>query len=374
MFGLFCIVGFVLSVFAGVSLYVAGAAKRRARQNTVLWMLAIATERNQPLSEEVKAMADGFRGRTQLRLLQLADMLEGGVPLHTALAQNLGLIPHFAVVAAQVGAQNGSIGNSLRDAALRFTNDAQRRGTHGQSQFAAVYLIAVPLTSILIVSFMAVFIVPKLKKIFEDFGAALPRLTTMMFGVFDWFTNYWYLLLPILLLAPVAVVYAMAGVYRGWGELRYPFVGRWLIRFDTPELLRIIAATVEADGRFDDVLAEIGRTHRRRHVRRRAAAAAEAVAHGANAWDALETMGLLNRAEAELLDSAERVGNLPWAARTLAESLERRRALRFMLMRETLLPGLVVCLGVLVAMIVIPSFLPLVKLLSDIVQQLEPGV
>ena len=67
-----------------------------------------------------------------------------------------------------------------------------------------------------------------------------------------------------------------------------------------------------------------------------------------------------------MLASAEAVGNLPWALSELAETVERRLAVRFQLAIQTLFPLVVVMLGMVVFILVTAYFLPLVNLIKSL--------
>jgi type IV pilus assembly protein PilC len=58
-----------------------------------------------------------------------------------------------------------------------------------------------------------VLVVPRFKRIFMDFGLALPAATQAVIAVSDWAAAYWYVLIlsvPFLLAPDVAVVYWLA--------------------------------------------------------------------------------------------------------------------------------------------------------------------
>jgi hypothetical protein len=58
-----------------------------------------------------------------------------------------------------------------------------------------------------------VLVVPRFKRIFMDFGMALPAITEAVLAVSDWAASYWYVLIlsvPFLLVPAVAVVYGLA--------------------------------------------------------------------------------------------------------------------------------------------------------------------
>lgn len=78
----------------------------------------------------------------------------------------------------------------------------------------------------------------------------------------------------------------------------------------------------------------------------------------------LHRYGLLSSAMTPLVQTAERVRNLPWVLRELGEVLTDRTIKRMRRGSMTLMPILVIAVGSLVGYFVVSMFLPLVELIS----------
>ena len=59
---------------------------------------------------------------------------------------------------------------------------------------AMIYPSVVICFSVLIVTGIMIFVVPKFKEIFKDFGTKLPDLTEVLIAVSRWVAVYWYLI------------------------------------------------------------------------------------------------------------------------------------------------------------------------------------
>jgi type II secretory pathway component PulF len=86
------------------------------------------------------------------------------------------------------------------------------------------------------------------------------------------------------------------------------------------------------------------------------------VSSGNNLWSSLAERRVIRRADASVLASAERVGNLPWALRSVAENIERRADFRTRLLIEFLQPAVILLIGIIVGAVVIGLFLPVVSI------------
>ncbi|MCB1214930.1 MAG: type II secretion system inner membrane protein GspF [Deltaproteobacteria bacterium] len=60
---------------------------------------------------------------------------------------------------------------------------------------AMIYPVIMALVGIILMSFLLVFVVPKIVKIFEDAEATLPLPTRILIGVSDFIAGYWYLVI-----------------------------------------------------------------------------------------------------------------------------------------------------------------------------------
>lgn len=363
----FSLWGMLLVAVIGISVTLIVAGKRKADQAAVLWALAIATERDLPLPAELDAVAAGLSSGHRRRTKRLAELLRDGCPLPVALQQMPRVIPRFALLAAQVGDENGTLPAALRDAAVRQTRSAESSGGGVSSPTMVIaYLLLMPLFCALTLSFLMYFIVPKYKKIFAAFDTELPEVTKSLLNVSDFFVLQPLLLFPLVLL-PAGIVFCAAFAHqRGWGEFDPPLFGRLLRRLDVPNLLRNLAETLSADRPLREALAVMSLNHPRRALRKALTDALQALQKGDDCWYALKDAGLLTPNETAVLRSAQRVGNLPWALHALADGIERRFCYRWRAVLEFAQPVVVVTIGLISAALCFAFFMPLLKLIGGL--------
>lgn len=359
---IFLIIAAVLIALAGIHLL---TGKRRMDQGTVLWTLAVATHSGFEISDELNAIAYGLSKKQRRRVNHLSEQLRRGVPLNEALEKTPGVVPHFAVLAAQVGAQNGNLAEALRNAATFHSSRRTQQQIGGSSlTLTLFYLLAVPFLATLILSGLMIYIVPKFKEIFEGFDIQLPDLTTGVIEVSDeiYGVAIWLIYLGI----PLAITGLARSYYRGWGEHNIPLVGRWFRRLDVPGLLRNLAATVTENGSLEQTLGMLAQSHRRSAVRASLVRVHARCVNGEDCWQAMHSDGLLTQRERNVIESARRVGNLPWVLSQLAESLERRFAYRWFAFLEFAQPAVVLLMGLGVAVLSLAFFMPVLKLINDL--------
>ena len=347
---------------AVIQLYI---GRRRSDQAAVLWTLAVALDKNLPLADELEALAVSLSKKQAKRALWMAEGIRLGDSFSEALQDAPGLIPRAAIVAASVAEENGTLPETMRDAATRFTKRVS--ATHlGLPAGASFYPLAVFLVTVLILSGLMYFIVPKFKKIFEDFGYELPAFTNQVIHVADFAVQYPLLHLAAVAIPAAATGYAIICYCNGWGEQDVPLVGRWFRRLDTPGVLRNLANTLAADQSPGTALRTLSRIHPRRAVRRALSAASSQFQQGDDCWHALRDAGLITAREVAALRAAQRVGNVVWVLEQLADAIERRLANRWLTTLTVAEPATILLVAIVVASLAVAFFSPLVTLIEKV--------
>src|SRR5438477_12190247 len=124
-------------------------------------------------------------------LMDVVDDVEGGSTLSEAFAKHPKCFDRLYVNMVKAGEAGGALEVILQRLA-DFKEKAQslKRRITG----AMVYPIAVITVAVGILTFIMVSIIPKFKKIFDDFGFRLPLPTEILIQTSMWFADYWWVL------------------------------------------------------------------------------------------------------------------------------------------------------------------------------------
>jgi type II secretory pathway component PulF len=338
-------------------------SRRSTQQEALLSVMAIAAERGMPLAPGVEAFSELCSGGFRLRSRGLSYLLESGVPFPEALANVPGLLPRRAVVLACVGWSEGSLGPALRDALAAETT----RKTYRHAFLPKIgYLFGLLIFMQMIFSFIMYFITPKFEAIFADFGVVLPEVTQLTIQASHFLIGTPFL--GLVILVELAVLIYVPFAYFGLVRWRPPLSDWFLRRRDTAAILRALAVTVEAERPITSGVNLLSRFYPVARVRRGLTRAGVLIENGVGWVDALRRRGLIGRTDADVLDAAQRVGNLPWAMRTLAEGHDRRIGYRLQAISQALLPLIVVGVGALVGFVAVSYFYPLITLIQSLAQ------
>jgi type II secretory pathway component PulF len=358
---------------------------REVERRNLLAGLMLAARQGVPLAPIAAAFADEHDGGVAARARELAGRLQGGGSLADAVWMVPGALPPEAAMACRFGLETGDLHGALAAATEYKVFD---RGVFRPLMLRGIY-IAPALALFLI--FMQLKIVPAMIKIFDDFDSQLPPLTiavlrgtqlplrqiedgalgALLAGEFG-SAQLGALVALVLIMAPLVCLISIVVLLWAWLEwrgtirARLPVWKRIVNWIDMAPLLRMLALSAERSQPLTQAIGTIVDFHPKRSVRRRMQSVENDVEAGANWQASLARWRFLSPADSALLIAAERVRNLPWVLRKLADSFERRANYRLQATARILLPLLFVPVGLVVGVLVVAYFTPLTELIRQL--------
>jgi type IV pilus assembly protein PilC len=328
-------------------------------------------------------------------LRQLAHAERGGLPLHDALAilaTNRELRPAQARAMAELGGEL-SAGRELSVAleahpsdlpaealALIRSAEAEKARPAALDLVAADYeahalqraalrgALAWPLiiATVLLVLTAAVLIVvvPAFKEAFGSFGADLPGMTLMLIAVADSVVGFWYVWVALI---AVGVFYASRSGLpgRAWLDplaLRMPFVRPYLLTSFAARVGRALAAANEGRLPLAPALAYLRATTANRRLAGVAGALEAQLRAGKGLSAAVRESPDMPGELAVAVELGERSNRLGPALRQVVAMGEGDAARSLMRLQQATLVTLYLCLGILVAFVLLALYLPIFHL------------
>ncbi len=339
---------------------------RQGHQQMVrLWQIYLAVHSGRPLAGEVQLLSDFAWGRERQKLLDVCDDLEAGGAVEDAFLRPM-VLSNLEGAQVALGLKAGRLPEVLREMLQQRTaRSSELQGLQDRIS-STLYLWLLLMVLIDIVGFIMYWIIPKFKKIFDDYGTELPSATKVLIGAADGVVSYWYLGFPVLLCVLTGhTVVSLLPFARSFPRIRVWFARVWP-RICIPDILRSLALAAEARLPLETALVPFVRRQFQIPLHSRLIRVQEAVREGGDCWIELADERLLTAAEAALLRSAQTAGNLPWALRTLGQRVEQRWYFRLLFCLEFVQPALLIAVACVVGLIMIAFFLPLVKLINDL--------
>ena len=353
----------VFLVVAGPMLWMLARMDRTGRQSSLIWTLAIAVKRALPLGTEVEALANGFWGRHRLRLQLLSENLAAGLSLSAALERQPGLIPPAGLMLIRMGEESGCLPSALESYAVEFTRRQDRQSELIAASRSLMVIIFPLLVGPYIIAFVCYYILPKFKKIFDDFGTELPGITINFIYFADAFVKFGYLFVPLFL---GGIVVLLRVLFKGDLETGWPLMNLLAPRVHGPPVLRGIALLIREQRPLAAGIEAMCWSHPQRTVKRKLEAISRDLEAGRDLAHSLADQRLIYRGDVALLKTAERVRNLAWVMEQLAEQMEHKLWYRLRLLMELVTPIGVFLMGLFVLFVSAAFFMPLIKLLNDL--------
>jgi type II secretory pathway component PulF len=311
--------------------------------------LTLAAEKRIALPAAVRSLAwdQWFPGR----LLRLADKLDRGQPLSEALGDDRRLLPREATVAARLGETTGNLATALRQVEVSDSLISPvGRSLVGHTFYLTLLAFIVPALVVLLTLWnFGVYV-----SIFDDYGIRLPDVTV-------WSVKSIYAGGPLLLAVP-----ALAGALLLYVTLCYAefLPWPWRLGLERGRLLRAVALGAETARPLDETLATLAELTQSAPVARRLYACAREAQSGVGWTTSLRKHRLIGKHEAALIDAAQRLNNLPWALRELADGADRRSVYRIEGALNVAGPLVLIIWGVVVLFFVLAYFVPLLQLIG----------
>jgi general secretion pathway protein F len=263
-----------------------------------------------------------------------------------------------ATVAA--GEQSGHLDEILERLADYTEN---RQVTRQKVRGALVYPIILTVFSILIVSFLLAFVVPKVVDVYSSSGQILPLMTRVLIGSSDFIVAWW----PLLLLGIVAAIFGIRAYLSQPGPkrsfhlllLRLPLIGKLVQGLNTARLTRTLSILAASGVPVLDAFRIAGEVVSNIPMKEAVEAAAARVREGAAIGRSLAVSKLFPPMTLHLISSGEASGELEVMLERAAINQEREMDSIIGALLNTLQPLLTILMGVVVLFIVMAMLMPL---------------
>ncbi len=326
--------------------------------------LATLTKSGLPLDEATATVArQTEKPRLQRLILGIrAKILEGH-----SLADGMAQFPHVfnnlyrSTVAA--GEQTGHLDIVLERLA-DYTESKQR--LQSKIKMALLYPAVLIFMAVTIVSFLLVYVVPEVVKVFEDSGQTLPLITRLMITASDFLVDYYWLI--ILLVAASIFMLSMlykqpAGkekIHKVW--LKLPLVGRLVRGSNTARFTRTLSILVASGVPLLEALTISGQVVENLPMRHAIIEAGLRVREGSNLARSLDVSGYFPPIVVNLIASGEVSGNLGEMLERSSVNQEQELEMLITTLMGLLEPLLLLVMGAVVLMIVLAILLPIFNL------------
>src|SRR5438034_1896802 len=300
-------------------------------------------------------------------LIDVVDDVESGSTLSEAFGKHPKCFDRLYVNMVKAGEAGGALEVILQRLA-DFKEKAQtlKRKIVG----AMVYPAVVIFVAISILTFIMVAIIPKFKKIFDDFNMRLPWATEVLIQTSMWFADYWWVLplFPMGLFILIKLVrLSRSGSYAvDRMKLWIPLMGKIIEKSIVARTMRTLGTLVASGVPILESLAIVRETSDNVVFERMFTRVIESIREGDTIADPLKQSRLIDDMVVNMIEVGEETGDLATMLFKISDCYDEEVDTLVKGLISALEPLMIVFLGGVIGAIVISLFLPLIKLLEGL--------
>jgi type IV pilus assembly protein PilC len=300
-------------------------------------------------------------------LIDVVEDVESGMTLSEAMGRHPKAFDRLYVNMVKAGEAGGALEVILqRLAEFKEKSQSLKRKIIG----AMVYPAVVIMVAVSILIFIMVMIIPKFKKIFDEFGLQLPDMTKILIDTSMWMKDYWYVipLFPLGFYLLVKLIrLSRAGNYAlDRITLWIPIVGGLVEKTIVARTMRTLGTLVSSGVPILEALSIVKDTANNAVFERMFQRVLESIREGDTIADPLKESRLVDDMVVNMVEVGEETGDLDTMLYKVADFYDEEVDTMVKSMISLLEPIMIVFLGLTIGGIVISLFLPLIKLLEGL--------
>src|SRR5438270_5662163 len=300
-------------------------------------------------------------------LIDVVEDVESGATLSEAMGKHPKCFDRLYVNMVKAGEAGGALEIILqRLADFKEKSQSLKRKIIG----AMVYPCVVIMVAVGILTFIMVAIIPKFKKIFDDFGLALPWATQMLIKTSMWFADYWWVipLFPLCFFILVKLIrLSRAGAYAvDRVKLWIPLVGGILEKSTVARTMRTLGTLIASGVPILEALSIVRETADNVVFERCFTRVHESIREGDTIAEPLKQSRLVDDMVVNMVEVGEETGDLDTMLYKIADFYDEEVDTAVKSLISLLEPIMIIVLGGIIGTIVVALFLPMLGLLEGL--------
>jgi type IV pilus assembly protein PilC len=303
--------------------------------------------------------------RLRTVLGEVEDQIRGGAALSQAFASQGSIFPRIYTASILAGERSGA----LDDVLLRYVtymrrNVALRRKIRGALAYPLFLLFA----SGCMVTFLTVYVVPRMSDLFSGFGTELPTVTQIVLGLSKWLSS------NVLWFGPLCIGGAIALFLWSRTEsgrlkvdatiLKIPLAGSLVVQLSIAQATRSLATLLAGGITLVESWEIAAESVTNRELRRRSSAILPMIREGRSFTESLEAANWVPPLAVDMIGIGERSGSLREMLDEVAIFYDAESEVRLEQLTTTLEPAILIVMGGIVVTILLAIYLPIIQSIS----------
>jgi type IV pilus assembly protein PilC len=303
--------------------------------------------------------------RLRTVLGDVEEQIRGGSALSQAFASQGSIFPRIYTASILAGERSGALDEVL----LRYVNYMRRNvALRRKIRGALAYPLFLLFASGLMVTFLTVYVVPRMSDLFSGFGNELPFVTQMVLGLSHWLSGNVIWFGPLFIGGAIALFLwsrtAMGRLKVDATLLKLPLAGSLVVQLSIAQATRSLATLLAGGITLVESWEIAAESITNRELRRRSTQILPMIREGRTFTESLEAANWVPMLAIDMVGIGERSGSLREMLDEVAVFYDAESEVRLEQLTTTLEPAILVVMGGVVVTILLAIYLPIIQSIS----------
>ena len=304
--------------------------------------------------------------RLRAVLGDVEDQIRGGAALSEAFAAQGGIFPRIYTASILAGERSGALDDVLsRYVTYMRRNVALRRKIRGALAYPSFLLFA----SFCMVTFLTIYVVPRMSELFSGFGSQLPLPTKIVVGLSHWLAGNVFWFGPLVIGGTILFV-IWSRTTHGRLQLdgfilKIPLAGKLVIQLSVAQATRSLATLLAGGITLVESWEIAAVSISNRELRRRSSDILPMIREGRSFTESLDSAHWVPALALDMVGIGERSGSLREMLDEVAVFYDAESEVRLEQLTTTLEPAILVVMGGVVITILLAIYLPIIQSISS---------
>ena len=303
--------------------------------------------------------------RLRAVLGDVEEQIRGGAALSQAFASQGSIFPRIYTASILAGERSGALDEVLiRYVTYMRRNVALRRKIRGALAYPLFLLFA----SGCMVTFLTVYVVPRMSDLFSGFGTELPIVTQIVLGLSRWLSSNVIWFGPLFIGGAITLfLWSRTELGRQKVDaliLKLPLAGNLVIQLSIAQATRSLATLLAGGITLVESWEIAAESITNRELRRRSSAILPMIREGRSFTESLESAKWVPLLAVDMVGIGERSGSLREMLDEVAVFYDAESEVRLEQLTTTLEPAILVVMGGIVVTILLAIYLPIIQSIS----------
>ena len=303
--------------------------------------------------------------RLRAVLGDVEEQIRGGAALSKAFASQGNIFPRIYTASILAGERSGALDEVL----LRYVSYMRRNvGLRRKIRGALAYPLFLLFASGCMVTFLTVYVVPRMSDLFAGFGTELPTVTQIVLGLSKWLSSnvLWF---GPLFIGGAVVLFLWSRTEAGRLRvdatlLKIPLAGNLVVQLSIAQATRSLATLLAGGITLVESWEIAAESITNRELRRRSSSIMPMIREGRTFTESLEFANWVPMLAIDMIGIGERSGSLREMLDEVAVFYDAESEVRLEQLTTTLEPAILVVMGGIVVTILLAIYLPIIQSIS----------